>query len=456
MKLVSKFTNNGVFWRTQSIPQSPSQVLLPSTSKLRETVVCSNQLDVRISQVRCFSQQQRKGFLAGLVDNVRQEMAKNKEMKENIKKFREEAQKLEESEALKEARRNSQGIETDASQGAQVLKQRLDEIKDKVQQGVDEVQKQQWVQKGMNIGEEVSKTAKGAAEKISKQGEEFTKSRAYQTVSESVKAVKQEIDESTMAKGRPYRAPEKLRMRTETLSSFGDGEQRPIEVNEDATEVVLHKDSKWYKQWKEFSENNQVFTKIVDLKMKYDESDNVMVRASRAVTDRVSQLLGGMFSPTEMSEVLTEILKIDPSFNKESFLKMCEHEIIPNILEAMIRGEMEVLKDWCYEAPYSQLATPIKQAKAMGLTFDSKILDVDSIELSMGKMMEQGPVLVITFIAQQIMTVRNTKGEIVEGDPEKVMRVTYVWVLCRDQEILDPRSAWRLLDLSANSAHQWV
>lgn len=39
---------------------------------------------------------------------------------------------------------------------------------------------------------------------------------------------------------------------------------------------------------------------------------------------------------------------------------------------------------------------------------------------------------------------------------EKVMRVTYVWVLCRDQEILDPRSAWRLLDLSANSAHQWV
>lgn len=31
-------------------------------------------------------------------------MAKNKEMKENIKKFREEAQKLEDSDALKKAR----------------------------------------------------------------------------------------------------------------------------------------------------------------------------------------------------------------------------------------------------------------------------------------------------------------------------------------------------------------
>ncbi len=35
-----------------------------------------------------------------------------------------------------------------------------------------------------------------------------------------------------------------------------------------------------------------LFTEVFDLKMKYDESDNVMVRASRALTDRVSQLLG--------------------------------------------------------------------------------------------------------------------------------------------------------------------
>ena len=31
--------------------------------------------------------------------------------------------------------------------------------------------------------------------------------------------------------------------------------------------------------------------------------------------------------------------------------------------------------------------------------------------------MEQGPVLVITFHAQQIMCVRDSKGAVVEGDP---------------------------------------
>lgn len=42
---------------------------------------------------------------------------------------------------------------------------------------------------------------------------------------------------------------------------------------------------------------------------------------------------GGLFSKTEMSEVLTEILKVDPTFDKDSFLKQCERDIIPNILE---------------------------------------------------------------------------------------------------------------------------
>lgn len=31
--------------------------------------------------------------------------------------------------------------------------------------------------------------------------------------------------------------------------------------------------------------------------------------------------------------------------------------------------------------------------------------------------MEQGPVLIITFQAQLVMVIRNTKGEVVEGDP---------------------------------------
>lgn len=37
---------------------------------------------------------------------------------------------------------------------------------------------------------------------------------------------------------------------------------------------------------------------------------------------------------------------------------------------------------------------------------------------------------------------------------EKVLKMMYVWALCRDQEELNPYAAWRLLDISASSTEQ--
>ena len=196
--------------------------------------------------------------------------------------------------------------------------------------------------------------------------------------------------------------------------------------------------------------------KVLDWKIKYDESDNPVIRASRLLTDKVSDVMGGLFQKTEMSETLTEICKIDPSFDKNKFLVDCEKDIIPNILEAIVQGDLDILRDWCYEAPFNVIATPIKQAKAAGLRLDSKVLDVDNVDLAMGKVMDQGPVLVITFTSQQILCARDAKNNVIEGDPEKVLRVHYVWVLCRDRSELNPRAAWKLLDLSANSSEQFV
>ena len=42
-------------------------------------------------------------------------------------------------------------------------------------------------------------------------------------------------------------------------------------------------------------------------------------------------------------------------------------------------------------------------------------------QVAAGKMMDQGPVLVITFTSQQIMVVRDMKGTVVEGDPVSII-----------------------------------
>lgn len=45
-----------------------------------------------------------------------------------------------------------------------------------------------------------------------------------------------------------------------------------------------------------------------------------------------------------MSEVLTEILRVDPGFDKERFLQQCENDIIPNILEVGAQPRRPVLR----------------------------------------------------------------------------------------------------------------
>lgn len=427
--------------------------VVKNTQSAGSRLMKNGHIDFRLIQIRKFAQPPRKeNFLSQLINSIKQDFSKNEEMKESLRKFRADAEKLEQSDALKKARQKYKALESETNRSSQILKQKLDELKEKLQETLTEAQKTELAKRASQLTEELAKSAKGAAETMSEKSHQLGQKAAIKSIAEGVKAVKEEINESTLAKARMYKPPEKLRKRVD--DSIID--EKAIEPNVEATGLELHKDSRWYQSWLNFKETNPYVNKVFHWKMRFDESDNPVVRASRVVTDKISDIIGGMFQKTELSEVLTEICKMDPAFDKDRFLRECEIEIIPNILEALIQGELEILKDWCHEAPYNILSTPVKQAQQLGYKFDSKILDVSSVDLAMGKMMEQGPVLVISFQTQQIMALRNKAGEVVEGDPSKILRMNYVWVLCRDQTELNPKAAWKLMDLSANSAEQWL
>ncbi|ENN80512.1 hypothetical protein HUJ04_005412 [Dendroctonus ponderosae] len=392
--------------------------------------------------------QKRPTFLSRLYDNFRDEMAKNKEMKESLKKFKEEAEKLEQSDALKAARQKFESVEKEASKSSDVFKEKLTSIKGKVQEAIDEAGKSEIVKKAGKLSEGISKTTHTIGEKAQGIG----KTGAFQSISKATEAVKKEMDTTSM-QGRVYVSPIKLRKRSETSAVQNE---KYYEPNAEVTGVELHKDSKFYQSWQNFKDNNPYVHKVMDWKLKFEESENPVIRASKVLTEEVTDVMGGLFQKTEFSETLTEICKIDNSFDTKRFLKQCETDIIPNILEAMTRGDLEVLKDWCHEGPYNLFSIPIQEAYKKGFKIESKILDIDNVDLVMGKVMDQGPVLMISFTSQQMMAVKDLEGNVVEGDLDKIMRVTYVWVLCRDITETDPRAAWRLLDLSASSNEQFV
>ena len=59
-------------------------------------------------------------------------------------------------------------------------------------------------------------------------------------------------------------------------------------------------------------------------------------------------IAGNAFKPTDLSEVLTEIKKIDIDFSSEKFINDCRYLFIPNILEVS-----------CYQMAVASLALDI-------------------------------------------------------------------------------------------------
>eukprot|EP00088_Acartia_fossae_P053092 TRINITY_DN6025_c0_g1_i11.p1 TRINITY_DN6025_c0_g1~~TRINITY_DN6025_c0_g1_i11.p1 ORF type:complete len:454 (-),score=116.58 TRINITY_DN6025_c0_g1_i11:818-2179(-) len=394
----------------------------------------------------------RPGFFESFIKNMQEEYSKNKEMKESLEKFRESRKKLEDSEALKEARRKFENIEGESTKSSSAIRGQFSDISGKFKEQVEDLSKNEALKKASEQFESLGKSTMKAGESIGKAAENISQTSAFKSATTVATKVKEELDGQTLG-GKVYRPPAVLRKRQEWDIT---GDERIVEANEDATGVELHKDSKFYQSWQNFKDTNPVVNKFVDYRVKFEESDNPVLRSARMLTEKVQDIFGGLSAATELSQVLTEIVKMDPNFEKEQFLRDCEQDFIPNILEAMTRGDLEILEDWCYEAVFNILATPVRQAKQMGYMITSRVLDIDNLDLMMGKMMDQGPVLVIQFNSQQILCVKDKTGKVIEGSEDKVMRVTYVWVLCRDQTELNPRAAWRLLDCSAQSQEQFL
>merc|ERR1719450_848167 len=97
---------------------------------------------------------------------------------------------------------------------------------------------------------------------------------------------------------------------------------------------------------------------------------------------------------------MTEILKVDPNFDKDVFLLEMEHDVIPNVLEAMIRPDLRVLKDWSSEMEFARAKQRMESLALLGHVSSTRILDVDQVELFHAKIHESRPIFILRFAAQ--------------------------------------------------------
>jgi import inner membrane translocase subunit TIM44 len=188
------------------------------------------------------------------------------------------------------------------------------------------------------------------------------------------------------------------------------------------------------------------------MKTVYRESENPLIETARSITDRIT----GFFAENETAMVIKRFREMDPNFQMEPFLTEMREYILPEVLDAYVKGDIAVLKEWLSAAQYSVYAALMQQYQAAGLKSDGKIVDIRGVDVLNAKLLEPGeiPVFILTCRTQEVHVYRNAKsGELASGMDDKVQQVTYAIGVTRiPEDVNNPETrGWRLIELQKSA-----
>ncbi|KAK2755885.1 protein translocase subunit [Arachnomyces sp. PD_36] len=301
------------------------------------------------------------------------------------------------------------------------------------------------VVKGLRVG--VSATGKG----IEKATRPVRETEAYKT---AVGGVKEAIDDGSSSRYGGWVEKEERRKQRELreLNAAKSGRSQRVEKMEEdpnaGTNVTLHKDSAWKESWRDFKDSNRVMQQLFTLKNTYNESENPLISTARSISDRVA----GFFAENETAMVIKKFREMDPNFQMEPFLREMREYILPEVLDAYVKGDVETLKLWLSDAQFHVYAALAQQYTTAGLKSDGRILDIRHVDVLNARMLDPGdiPVFVITCRTQEVHVYRNKKtNELAAGMEDKVQLVTYAIGVTRiPEDVNNPETrGWRMIEL---------
>lgn len=376
-------------------------------------------------------------------ETFKQEWEKSQELQDNIKTLQDASGKVGESEAYKKAREAFFAAQKGSTIVAKTLKKTGDTVEDIASKAWDS-----------EISKTTRKAASATAKKLDESFEPVRQTQVYKDVSEV-------IDDGDSSRYGGFITKEARRLKKEQDLVSGK-RVRAVKSNDNAgTAVVatnIESKESLGKKVKDFKEKTAVGRSMKGVKNKlWDENENPLIVGIRKVTGKI----GGFFAETESSRVYSQFKLMDPTFSNSAFTKHLREYIIPEILEAYVKGDEVVLKKWFSEAPFNVYSAQQKEFRKQELFADGRILDIRGVEIVSAKLLapQDIPVLVVGCRAQEIHLYRKVKtGEIAAGHELNIMMSSYAMVFTRDPEQIDDdeTEGWKILEFVRGGSRQFT
>ena len=169
-------------------------------------------------------------------------------------------------------------------------------------------------------------------------------------------------------------------------------------------------------------------------------SDNV-VRMPTAKPRRGADIEAA-YVGTPLEAGLVKLKASDPSFMVEPFLSGAS-QAFELIVNAYAKKDTGALKPLLSGDVYSRFSAAIQEREERGETLETELVVMKPAKLDSVDVDNHRAQIAVRFQTEQVNTVRNAKGEIIDGDKDHVDSVTDVWTFARELNARDPN--WTLV-----------
>lgn len=177
--------------------------------------------------------------------------------------------------------------------------------------------------------------------------------------------------------------------------------------------------------------------RIIDLSVPSRETPEM---AQKNALDGVS-IEGG----TDTVKEIIDFMQFDPSFEPKAFIGGAK-EAFPMIVESFAKADLQTLKMLLSDGVYSTFEQAIEDRKNKGETLATDVHVVRDCKIMGIKKIDRMAYIKLRFLAEETIVIRDRDGNILHGNPDKLIFMNDVWTFGRDTRSKDP--TWYLYETS--------
>lgn len=175
-----------------------------------------------------------------------------------------------------------------------------------------------------------------------------------------------------------------------------------------------------------------------------NSADNVVTlpHAQRRPRDTGTLDIEPAYQGTPLEAGLVQIKMADPNFSVAGFLGGAA-KAFEMIVAAYARNDTDTLKPLLSADVYAQFANAIQEREQRGETMETELVVLKPPKAEAITVDGTRATIDVRFQSEQVNVIKNSAGEVIDGDREHVDSVTDIWSFSRDLSSRDPN--WALV-----------